>query len=271
MNIYDIPCPECRASIVSTAKLKDDTQAITTCAAGHKFTRAQAYASHQKKEALATYYDNMSDLMGPRLKIEASQRLQATADPVQAALTIALRVRRAEINAGTGFSKARMVLTLGHKYGFDRPTAEAAVARLISVGLGGGRLKAAARLRASLEHQLMARTTPITRAAEKGIKEICHQMAIRGYAPHTTCNRAYYTTTFTKEGEDGNIQSFQLYGWNGNGRYGLEKSVFEFYDDSMGEKPVVNIGAINEENVNLVRQEKVVHEVLDYIKKHCEA
>lgn len=198
-------------------------------------------------------------------KLEAAARLAATADPIQQALVQALAIRKAELRAGHGFSAARMTATLRHKFGHSQEATAGAIECLASVGLA-----AAARLQASIEHKLMARTTPITRVADKGIKEICHQMALRGFHVRTEVVRGNYTTTFTREAPDGSIQVFELFGWNGNGRYGLEKTAFEFYDESRGSKPVVNIGPITEDNVTVVRQEKIIHDILEYIKKYCE-
>lgn len=267
MNIYAVPCPKCSAPIVSTERIKDDVKAITACAEGHTFTRAQAIGVYAQKYALAEYYKAMKPLTGPRSKmnIQAAARLTATADPIQQALIQALAIRKSEIRAGQGFSAGRMTATLMHKYGHSQEATAGAIARLASVGLA-----AAARLQAAIEHKLMARTTPITRVADKGIKEIMHQMLLRGFRAKTVESRGNYTTTFIRDTEDGGVQVFELFGWNGNGRYGLEKTAFEFYDESRGHKPVVNFGPITEENVNVARQEKVIHEMIDYIKKHCD-
>lgn len=46
LNVYNVPCPECGASVVATAKIKDDQVALSRCSAGHEFTRARAFAAY---------------------------------------------------------------------------------------------------------------------------------------------------------------------------------------------------------------------------------
>lgn len=46
LNIYEVPCPECGAAVVTTAKIRDDAQAASQCAKGHEFTRAQAFEAY---------------------------------------------------------------------------------------------------------------------------------------------------------------------------------------------------------------------------------
>lgn len=46
LNIYEVPCPDCGAKVVATAKTRDDRQALSYCDVGHEFTRAQAFESY---------------------------------------------------------------------------------------------------------------------------------------------------------------------------------------------------------------------------------
>lgn len=46
LNIYTVPCPECGAAVVATARIRDDPQAASQCAKGHEFTRAQAFEAY---------------------------------------------------------------------------------------------------------------------------------------------------------------------------------------------------------------------------------
>jgi hypothetical protein len=131
------------------------------------------------------------------------------------------------------------------------------------------KIGAAARLLASQELRLMAKSTPVTKVAEFGIREIGRQMALRGYIANTDITRAFYTTTFEKQEKDSDPCIFQLVGWHGNGHYGTEKTILEFYDESAGHKPVITIGQINEENLNEENEKRVVDKILDYIKRHC--
>lgn len=200
MNIYDIPCPQCSAKIVSTARTMDDTVAVSSCVAGHSFTRAEAYAVAQQK--LKPFFGDIDlktmTIANPKLKI-----------------------------------------------------------------------KAAARLNAVQELKLMAKATPITKVAEIGIREISRQMALRNFGARTENTRAFYTTTFTREDKEDVPCVYQLVGWHGNGHYGNETTILEFYDDSVSRKPVITIGHVNEENLTEANQQKVINEILDYIKKHC--
>lgn len=132
------------------------------------------------------------------------------------------------------------------------------------------RIEAASRLKAVQEIHLMARATPITKVAGNAIKEITRQLLIRGYKTHTDQMRAYYVTKFCKDEGTEEERNLELVGWHGNGKYGLEKTVFEFYDQELGgQKPVINLGAVTEENLTVAKQEKVINEILEYIKKHC--
>lgn len=131
------------------------------------------------------------------------------------------------------------------------------------------KLEAASRLIASQELRLMAKATPVTKVAELGIKEIGRQMALRGYIANTEVTRAFYTTTFEKQEKDSDPCVFQLVGWHGNGHYGSEKTILEFYDESRGRKPVITIGQINDDNLTEENQQHVVEKILDYVRKHC--
>lgn len=119
---------------------------------------------------------------------------------------------------------------------------------------------------------IMARATAVTRVAEKGIKAIEHELLKRGFYKHTVQNRAFYTTTFTKETEDGKAHVLQLMGWHGTGRFaGGEKTILEFYDeDKSNVKPVVSIGPISEDNINPAKQLETIQHVLEYIDKNTE-
>lgn len=121
-------------------------------------------------------------------------------------------------------------------------------------------------IQAALE--IMARATAVSKVAEKGIKTVRDLMVDRGYDAHTTQNKAFYTTQFTKLDDDGHAHSFQMVGWHGTGRYvGGEKTILEFYDDDKDpKKPVVSIGVINEDNVNPAKQTEVVQHIVEYIK-----
>jgi ribosomal protein S18 acetylase RimI-like enzyme len=46
LNIYDVPCPDCGATVTSTARTKDDGKALSRCVEGHEFTRARAFAAY---------------------------------------------------------------------------------------------------------------------------------------------------------------------------------------------------------------------------------
>lgn len=131
------------------------------------------------------------------------------------------------------------------------------------------KIEAAQRLLASQELRLMAKATPVTKVAEIGIREIGRQMALRGYIANTEITRAFYTTIFEKQEKDSDPCVFQLVGWHGNGHYGNEKTILEFYDDAHGRKPVITIGQINEDNLTEGNQQKVIDLILDYIRKHC--
>lgn len=138
------------------------------------------------------------------------------------------------------------------------------------------KLEAVKRLTASLARtsteltaeMLMARTTQVSRIADKGMDDIVEVMRQLGYEARTTQNKALYTTVFTHEGEP--EHTFEMVGWHGTGKFaGGEKTILEFYDDDHStEKPVVAIGVINEANINPNRQKEVVQDILDYVKNH---
>lgn len=131
-------------------------------------------------------------------------------------------------------------------------------------------LKAGQRLKASASHPdvvtavaLMARSTPVTRVAMEGQQQIRHALISKGYRVKTTLTRAFYDTEFRKD-----ARVFHLIGWHGTGIYGREKSVLEFIDEDYSKtRPVVTIGVINEENVTPENQDRVVRDILNYIKE----
>lgn len=127
------------------------------------------------------------------------------------------------------------------------------------------RLRAATALTAEM---LMARTTQVSRIADRGMRDIVQTMIRLGYEAQTTQNKAFYTTTFVHEGEPEHV--FEMVGWHGTGKFaGGEKTILEFYDDERStQKPVVTIGIINEDNINPKRQQEVVQDILEYVKKH---
>jgi hypothetical protein len=130
------------------------------------------------------------------------------------------------------------------------------------------KLGAAARLKASMqpaatEEVLEARTTGVSLVADKGLKEIERALVRMGYEPHTTINKAMYTTTFCK-----GDRCLELVGWHGTGRFkGGERAVLEFYDSEKGLKPVVSIGVTNEDNVSTDHEKKIITDILTYIKR----
>lgn len=118
--------------------------------------------------------------------------------------------------------------------------------------------------------KLMARATQVSRIADKGMREIVQRMLELGYKAETIQNKAFYTTTFTKENEEGDEHTFHMLGWHGTGRYvGGEKTILEFYDDEKSKtKPVVSIGAITDQNINVPKQQEVIQHIMEYVKKH---
>lgn len=133
------------------------------------------------------------------------------------------------------------------------------------------RLKARPRLKASILNQdvvtamrLMARSTPVTRVALAGQQSIRQALTVLGYSVKTTLTRAFYDMEFRKDD-----RVFHLIGWHGTGIYGHEKSVLEFLDERVSKtRPVVTIGVINEDNVTPANQERVVSDILEYIKEN---
>lgn len=121
-------------------------------------------------------------------------------------------------------------------------------------------------IQAALE--IMARATAVSRVAEQGMKTVRDLLISKGYDIHTTQNKAFYTTQFTRLDEEGRAHSFQMMGWHGTGRFaGGEKTILEFYDDDKSkDKPVVSIGNISADNVNPAKQTEVVQHIVDYIK-----
>lgn len=227
----------------------------------------------------------------------AARRLeQCEAAPEMSALDRAKRQLELERGWGNGFSGGRMMMTLTYKYGYSEQEAAEAIKQLKAEGLtqvkadrkaGYGQipvsaLRSLARLTATeaisatdqeidAALKLMAKTTRITRIAEDGLKKITQELEKRGYAAHTTQNRAFYTTEFTNEDQDdADPHCFQMLGWHGTGRFaGGEKTILEFYDENHSTKrPVVSIGVLNEENINPEKQLEVVNHILDYVKHH---
>lgn len=67
LNIYEVPCPSCGASFVSSSRVRDDNKALSYCSAGHEFTRAQAFEAY-----------NASVRQSHKMRINASARLLAS-------------------------------------------------------------------------------------------------------------------------------------------------------------------------------------------------
>lgn len=137
------------------------------------------------------------------------------------------------------------------------------------------RLKASHRLKATaltqdlevlLAFRLMARSTPVTRVAVAGQEMIRHALVLLGYKVRTSLTRAFYDTEFHK-----GDHVYRLIGWHGTGIYGHEKSILEFIDEDVSKvKPVVTIGVINEVNVSPLNQQRVIQDILAYIREHHE-
>jgi len=171
---------------------------------------------------------------------------------------------------GHTFTRAQAFTAAKKATAFARPLPERMVRAF--------KIEAASRLKAfdklaltAAEQKLMARSTQLSQVAEKGVKDIVHLMTLQGYQAKTIQNKAYYETKFVKyppKDEEGEPRIMELMGWSGSGRYGAEKTVFEFYDYDHGKKPVVTIGAINEENLNEENQLKVINDILKYIKQY---
>lgn len=201
---------------------------------------------------------------------------------VEEAYKKALQIRELEKKHGYGFSTGRMVATLGHKFGFDPADARAAAERLReeeqqavkadlhSSDYGVAPVECSASMALARLHdltaatQLMARSTPVSREAEKGLKEITRLAQDQGYNLKTSQNRAFYTTDMVRDDH-----TLHLMGWHGTGRFaGGEKAILELYDSRKGDKPVVSIGVLNEENLTAENERHVVQKIIDYLRKH---
>jgi hypothetical protein len=194
-----------------------------------------------------------------------------------------INIRKAELARKQGFSTGRMTLTLTHKHGHSLGDATAAIAKYkadiarlkaeVNADLRDGQngfgvtpveCSVLARLvDITAATKLMARQTPVSREAERGVKEITRLAMMQGYNVKTTQNRAFYTTDFVCDDH-----TLHMMGWHGTGRFaGGEKAILELYDSRKGEKPVVSIGVLNEDNVTPENEKRVIHQILDYIKK----
>lgn len=193
-----------------------------------------------------------------------------------------LQLRKVELGRGGGFSGPRLILALTHKYGHSLPDAKAAVERFkIAVERleGNGKVEAdlypsnfgvtpvesalSRLIDVTTAARLMARSTPVTRTAERGWKAITDMARRAGLKIKTTENRAFYTTEMSCD-----EYSFYLMGWHATGKFaGGEKAILEFYDSREGEKPVLSIGVLNEENLTPQNEQKLIENILAYIKK----
>ncbi len=115
---------------------------------------------------------------------------------------------------------------------------------------------------------LMARTTAVSKIAERGMRTIVQQLIKEGYHADTSQNKAFYTTVFYKE--DHEDPRFEMVGWHGTGRFaGGEKAILEFYDDDKStQTPVVTIGVLSEENLNPAKQQEVIQHIIEYVRSH---
>jgi len=126
------------------------------------------------------------------------------------------------------------------------------------------RLKAVAQQDIVVAFQLMARSTPVTKVALEGQRRIRQVLVGLGFSVTITNTRAFYDMEFRNDDK-----VYHLVGWHGTGIYGHEKSVLEFIDESVSKtRPVVTIGIINEDNVTPANQERVVSDILEYIKEN---
>lgn len=132
------------------------------------------------------------------------------------------------------------------------------------------RVEASARLIAmeAMATELMARVTPVTRAADSGLRDIQRFLLSKDYQSTTRKSGALYYTVYRKEDEDG-YREFEIVGWHGCGRYGAEKSILEMHDPKYGKHAVVNIGIINDTNINEANQRRVVEDIMHYLKLHA--
>jgi hypothetical protein len=111
--------------------------------------------------------------------------------------------------------------------------------------------------------KLMARATPVTKVALVGQQLIRQTLVRLGYSVQTTLTRAFYDMEFRRD-----KRVLHLVGWHGTGIYGPEKSILEFIDEQVSKtRPVVTIGVINEANVNPENQQRVISDILEYIKE----
>ena len=137
------------------------------------------------------------------------------------------------------------------------------------------KIEAAQRLKtyAGQIKKLMARVTPVTRVAEKGYTELSRLMLRKGYKVDRKESKAVFEAVFYKTEMDGDHKvhrEFEITGWHGtSGRYGPEKTVFELYDKQKGDKPVVTIGVINEENINEIKQKETIDKMMAYLERNA--
>ena len=130
------------------------------------------------------------------------------------------------------------------------------------------RLEAAEQdVRAALK--VMARPTRVSIVADEGLRKITNTLLDLGYECTTTKNRAFYTKHFTNV-EDPSKPDFEVVGWHGTGSFaGGERAVLEFYDDQKSkDRPVVNIGVLNDSNINPAKQLEIINHIMSYIQSH---
>jgi hypothetical protein len=252
-SVYDKSCPTCAGKIVSTARMVDDSQAPTSCINGHTFMRSEAVAAQVKAAKPTSVYDLPCPTCAGKI-ISTAKMNDSTQAPTNC------------INGHT-FMRAEAYASANNKLApFFGQNA-------LSASTKPFKIEAAARLKATLltaVEKLMAKSTPVTKIAEKGMRDIDHQMALLGYQAKTVQKRAFYTTDFVERTDnvDDEPKVFSMTGWHGNGHYGDEKTILEFYDNQRSEKPIISIGVLSEENINEKRQLEVVKEILDYVRKH---
>jgi hypothetical protein len=57
-------------------------------------------------------------------------------------------------------------------------------------------------------------------------------------------------------------------GWHGTGKFaGGEKAILEFYDSRKGDRPVVSIGILNDQNITPENEQKVIDKIVQYIEE----
>lgn len=120
-----------------------------------------------------------------------------------------------------------------------------------------------------LKRKITARTTPLSLAADVGLREIKRLLFTLGYQVKTENKRAFYYTRFYKELEDGKFHSYEIVGWHGQGIYGRERTIFELYDSDKGSKPVVAIGLLTDDSLTAERQRLIADDIVRYIKKRA--